>query len=164
MPWIVCLCGSTRFRREFEEQNRDITLGGQIVLSVGVFRGDWEASGEEKARLDKLHLRKIDMADEVRVVNPGGYIGDSTRREIEYALNEMKLVTWLEETPGTQGCCEACLYVGYVDVGGSRAPQEFMAKGWRSVPRKKDGAGGYWLCPKCSDTPESEIEAVGMAR
>lgn len=164
IPWIVCLCGSTRFRRQFADENRRLTLKGEIVISVGFFRGDHDIAEDEKARLDELHLRKIDMADEVRVVNPGGYIGDSTRREIEYALNEDKLVTWLEEMPGTQGCCETCLYIGYVDVGGSHAPREFMAKGWKSVPRRKDGTGGYWLCPGCADTPEREVEMARMAR
>lgn len=100
-PWVICLCGSTRFRRQFADENRRLTLEGKIVLSVGFFRSDCEITEGQKAELDKLHLRKIDLADEVRIINPGGYVGDSTRHEIEYALNEMKLVTWLDEMPGT---------------------------------------------------------------
>ena len=85
-PIVVCLCGSTRFRDEFTEANRDATMAGKIILAPGVFghNGD-PLTDEDKQRLDTLHLAKIDMADEVLVVNPGGYIGESTRREVDYA-------------------------------------------------------------------------------
>jgi len=84
---VICLCGSTRFKREFEEVNRDLTINGFIVLSVGVFGhvGGVELSKKVKRQLDELHLRKIDMADAVYIINPGNYIGESTRREIAYA-------------------------------------------------------------------------------
>ena len=84
---IVTLCGSTRFKAEFEAVNRRETLAGRIVLAPGVFghADGIELSAAEKAALDELHLRKIDLADRVIVVAPGGYIGDSTRREIAYA-------------------------------------------------------------------------------
>jgi predicted phosphodiesterase len=70
--------------------NRDLTFAGVIVVAPGVFPGDdHEAvesiSNEQKAALGLLHLRKIDLADRVLVVNPGGYIGESTSREIAYA-------------------------------------------------------------------------------
>lgn len=83
---IVCLCGSTRFRAEFTETNRKFTMEGYIVVAPGVFAhsGDW-LTEEDKVRLDQLHFRKIELADKVFVVNPGGYIGESTRKEIEYA-------------------------------------------------------------------------------
>lgn len=93
-PTVVCLCGSTRFWRTFQEASLQETLAGKIVLSIGAASGtDDEHFGnlprEEydqiKARLDWLHLRKIDLADEILVLNVGGYIGSSTRREIEYA-------------------------------------------------------------------------------
>lgn len=163
-PWIVCLCGSTRFRREFADENRRLSLEGKIVLSVGFFRGDHEIADDEKAALDELHLRKIDMANEVRVINVGKYVGDSTRREIEYALNNWKLVTFLEGPFGTQGSCEVCDHVGYVGVGRPRAHVEFMRLGWKSVPRRRDGTGGYWLCPDHADAPESEVEMTRMSR
>uniref|UniRef100_A0A6M3KXA9 DUF4406 domain-containing protein n=2 Tax=viral metagenome TaxID=1070528 RepID=A0A6M3KXA9_9ZZZZ len=94
-PIVVCLCGSTRFRDEFSEANRAATLAGKIVLAPGVFgHASDPLTDEDKTRLDELHFRKIDMSDEVQVVNPGGYIGDSTRREIEYATRTGKPVAY----------------------------------------------------------------------
>ncbi len=90
-PEIVCICGSTRFVDEMGAANRDLTFAGAIVLAPGVFpHAEHHGSGEvitdeQKAALDTVHLRKIDLADRVLVVNPGGYIGESTRREIAYA-------------------------------------------------------------------------------
>lgn len=87
-PEIVCICGSTRFAEDMLAANRDLTLAGAIVVAPGVFTHREPAeriSDDQKARLDALHLRKIDLADRVLVVNTGGYIGDSTRREIAYA-------------------------------------------------------------------------------
>lgn len=104
-PLIVCLCGSTRFSDAFQKANLEETLAGRIVLSIGCDMrsdGDLFASMTDaeraavKARLDELHLRKIDMADEVLILNVGGYIGDSTRRELLYALAHNKLVRYLE--------------------------------------------------------------------
>lgn len=98
-PKIVCLCGSTRFKDEFTKANADLTLQGHIVLSVGMF-GHVDApeimTTDVKVTLDELHKRKIDLADEVFVINVGGYIGDSTRSEIEYALAQHKVVSHLE--------------------------------------------------------------------
>jgi hypothetical protein len=96
-PRVVCLCGSTRFADAFQAANRTETLSGRIVLSVGCFahQGD-PVSPEEKLALDQLHLRKIDLADEILVLNVGGYIGDSTRREVEYANAAGKAIRFLE--------------------------------------------------------------------
>lgn len=102
---IVVLCGSTRFYDEFQQANYDLTRAGKVVLSVGFHprataeRGHGEGVGHdtaEKAALDELHKRKIDLADRVLVLNVGGYIGDSTRGEIRYALEHGKPVDWLE--------------------------------------------------------------------
>lgn len=85
---IITLCGSTRFRDEFMEAQKRLTLEGNIVISVGLFghSGDEEVWDEGvKEMLDDMHLNKIDMADEIYVVNPGGYIGESTAWEISYA-------------------------------------------------------------------------------
>lgn len=92
-PKIICLCGSTKFREAFRRENARLTLEGYIVLSVGCFRGDpeWRTS---KIALDELHKRKIDLADEVYVVNESGYIGTSTRSEINYALSIGKPVSY----------------------------------------------------------------------
>jgi hypothetical protein len=101
-PEIVCICGSTRFVDEISEANRDLTFSGVIVVAPGVFRRaeDHEAdkliTSEQKTALDALHLRKIDLADRVLVVNPGGYIGESTSREIAYAHATRKPVSFTE--------------------------------------------------------------------
>lgn len=95
---IVTLCGSTRFREEFTEQQKRLTLQGYIVISVGLFghSGDEEVWTQgTKEMLDDMHLRKIDLADGIFVINPGGYIGNSTRNEIAYALKTGKTVTYL---------------------------------------------------------------------
>lgn len=100
-PKIVCLCGSTRFMNAFHEAGWQLTLDGYIVLSVGVCkhaeRHGGEALGKDVAeRLDELHLRKIDLADWVLILNVGGYIEESTRRELEYAKKLGKQITFLE--------------------------------------------------------------------
>lgn len=95
-PTVVTICGSTRFRAEMTAANRDLTLAGCIVLAPGVFGHDGdEMTEQQKVDLDRLHFQKIDMADAVFVVNPGGYIGESTRREIVYARRQGKRITAL---------------------------------------------------------------------
>lgn len=165
-PWIVCLGGSTRFKDQYRAEEARLTLEGKIVLTCGLFAhaDGIELSHVQKAALDELHLRKIDIADEYRVINPGGYVGESTVREIEYALNEWKVLSFLEDMPATKGCCEACHYVGFVDVGGPLAPTHFMRKGWKCVPWRKDGTGGYWLCPKCVDEALEQLELARGSR
>jgi hypothetical protein len=103
-PTVVCLCGSTRFYKEFMEQNYLETMAGKIVLSVGFFsHSSTDAHGEtlgitpeQKIALDELHKRKIDLADEVLVININGYIGKSTRSEIDYAIEHGKTIRYLE--------------------------------------------------------------------
>ncbi|HVN59299.1 MAG TPA: hypothetical protein VMT63_13445 [Bacteroidales bacterium] len=95
---IITLCGSTRFRDEFIEAQKRLTLQGNIVISVGLFghSGDEEAwTSTTKEMLDDMHKRKIDLADEIFVINPGGYVGESTRSEIEYARGTGKGITFL---------------------------------------------------------------------
>ena len=96
---VITLCGSTRFKDAFIETQKRLTLEGNIVISVGLFghSGDEEVwKSDTKEMLDDMHLRKIDMADEVFVINVGGYIGQSTRIEIEYAEAIGKPVKYLE--------------------------------------------------------------------
>lgn len=95
---IVCLCGSTKFKKEYEEANLDLTLKGWIVLSVGGFsHADLiEFTNEQKAFLDALHFEKIRLAEMVFIINVEGYIGNSTRREIQYARLLEKKITYLE--------------------------------------------------------------------
>jgi hypothetical protein len=103
-PTIVCLCGSTKFKDAFTQANREETLAGKIVLSVGFFAhsGDGPLSDTEKAALDDLHLRKIDLASEALFLNVGGYIGSSTHRELAYAIFTNKKVRFLEPVLGEQ--------------------------------------------------------------
>ena len=96
---VVTLCGSTRFKEQFLKAQKQLTLDGCIVISVGLFghSGDddvWKPGVKEM--LDDMHLRKIDMADEIFVINVGGYIGESTKREIAYAEQKGKKVNYLE--------------------------------------------------------------------
>ena len=96
---VITLCGSTRFKDDFIRAQKDLTLAGNIVISVGLFghHGDdevWEDGVKEM--LDEMHLAKIDMADEIFVINVGSYIGSSTRSEIEYAMATGKAITYLE--------------------------------------------------------------------
>ena len=96
---VVTLCGSTRFKDTFMEVQKSLTLQGCIVISVGLFghAGDEEVWTEgTKEMLDDMHKRKIDMADEIFVINVDGYIGSSTRSEIEYARKTGKPVRYLE--------------------------------------------------------------------
>lgn len=103
---VVTLCGSTRFKDEFMEVQKKLTLEGNIVISVGLFghSGDqevWDGMDEgtlskTKKMLDDMHKRKIDMADYIYVINVGGYIGESTKSEIDYAELHDKTVKYLE--------------------------------------------------------------------
>ncbi len=97
---VITLCGSTRFKEQYLEAQKRLTLEGNIIISVGLFghSGDdetWEPGIKEM--LDNMHKRKIDMADAIYVINVDGYIGDSTRSEIEYAKAHGKQVMYLEE-------------------------------------------------------------------
>ena len=104
---VITLCGSTKFKDEFLRVQKELTLKGYIVLSVGLFghSGDnevWENMDEgtltkTKEMLDDMHKRKIDMSDEIFVINVNGYIGESTKSEIEYAIKNGKKVNYLEK-------------------------------------------------------------------
>ena len=104
---VITLCGSTKFKDEFLKVQKDLSLKGNIVISVGLFghSGDfevWENMDEgtlikTKEMLDDMHKRKIDMSDEIFVINVNGYIGDSTKSEIEYAIKTGKKVNYLED-------------------------------------------------------------------
>ena len=98
---VITLCGSTRFKDAFMETQKRLTLEGNIVISVGLFghSGDDEVwTDGTKEMLDVMHRAKIDLADEIFVINVGGYIGSSTRSEIEYAKATGKLIRYLEDT------------------------------------------------------------------
>lgn len=98
---VITLCGSTRFKDEFLQAQKQLTLEGNIVISVGLFG---HAEGEFgnvitpdiKVMLDDIHKRKIDMSDEIYVINKNGYIGESTKSEIGYAIKTGKRINYLE--------------------------------------------------------------------
>ena len=95
---VITLCGSTRFKDDFERINRILTLEGNIVLSVGCFGHSGDTFTEkQKVMLDDIHKRKIDMADAIYVINKDGYIGSSTRSEIKYAIEHGKQVIYMED-------------------------------------------------------------------
>lgn len=105
-PTIVTLCGSTRFPEAFRRANLTETLAGRIVLSIGCDTKSDDAlqlQPGDKERLDELHLAKVELADEVLILNVDGYIGESTRRELEHARRLGKLVRWLEPIRGGEG-------------------------------------------------------------
>ena len=104
---VITLCGSTRFKDEFLRVQKELTLQGNIVISVGLFghSGDNEVWNEDnKSMLDDMHKSKIDMADEIFVINVGGYIGQSTQSEINYAMSQGKIINYLEQ-PCFPGLC-----------------------------------------------------------
>jgi hypothetical protein len=95
---IITLCGSTKFKEQFLTEQKRLTLEGYLVISVGLFghSGDNEVWTEgTKEMLDDMHKRKIDLADEIFVINVDGYIGSSTKSEIEYAIKTNKKVNYL---------------------------------------------------------------------
>jgi len=103
-PIVVCLCGSTRFYEEFQRANYRETMDGKIVLSVGHYPHSAETAhgemtgctAEQKIALDALHFRKLDLADEVLVLNVNDYIGESTAREMAHARKRGKVIRFLE--------------------------------------------------------------------
>jgi hypothetical protein len=104
-PTVVCLCGSTRFGQAFKDARLRETLAGKIVLTIGT--EDQSDHGlrltpETKEMLDRVYLWKIEMADEILVLNLGGYVGDSTRREIRYAGQRSKRIRWLDPEAATR--------------------------------------------------------------
>ena len=138
---VITLCGSTRFKEEFLEAQKRLTLEGNIVISVGLFghSGDDVVWTEGvKDMLDRQHLAKIDLADEIFVINVGGYIGDSTRREIAYADYRGKSITYLES------CRKPSLYDNYAALGelydAKRISDEDFEQAGRDFDKKRDAA------------------------
>ena len=127
---VITLCGSTRFKDEFLEAQKRLTLEGNIVISVGLFghSGDdvvW--TDGVKDMLDRQHLAKIDLADEIFVINVGGYIGDSTRREIAYAEFKGKAIAYLEE------CRKPSIYDNYAALGELHEYGKLSDEDWERV-------------------------------
>ena len=136
---VITLCGSTRFKEEFLEAQKRLTLDGNIVISVGLFghSGDDEVWTEGvKDMLDRQHLAKIDLADEIFVINVGGYIGDSTRREIAYAEFKGKTISYLEECKKTSIYDNSNAIVELHDSG--KLSDEDWEKACRDFDKKRE--------------------------
>lgn len=159
-PTIVCLCGSTRFSQAFHDANLRETLDGKIVLSIGCdTKSDTdlllagEMTPEKKASLDELHLRKIDLASEVLILNCNGYIGDSTRRELEYARAHGKTIRWLEEewlSRAGEDTCSICHTPCSVLIPDD-LPEEMLAR-----------YGNYTVTATCAEGQRLEKEHLGI--
>lgn len=96
---VITLCGSTKFKKEFEEINKKLTLEGNVVLSLGIFsHTDGEQLSDEQIKMLKdIHKQKIAMSDEIFVINKNSYIGNGLKEEIEYAKQLNKGISYLEE-------------------------------------------------------------------
>ena len=95
---IITLCGSIKFKDEFMKVQEKLTLDGNIVLTPNFFNNIKKENIDEKTKkmLDEMHKQKIGMSDEIFIINVGGYIGESTKKEIEYAKSRGKRISYLE--------------------------------------------------------------------
>ena len=95
---IITLCGSIKFKDQFIKVQEKLTLEGNIVLTPNFFNNIKKEEIDEKTKkmLDEMHRQKIDMSDEIYIINFGGYIGESTKAEIEYAKTKGKKISYLE--------------------------------------------------------------------
>jgi hypothetical protein len=93
---IITLCGSAKFKEDFFAEQERLTLEGNLVLSPVFFDNNVVISEEQKAMIGDMHKRKIDLSDEIFVINKGGYIGFSTKSEIEYAIKTKKTIKYME--------------------------------------------------------------------
>ena len=100
----ITLCGSAKFESLFHQLNERLTLGGHVVYGLSVYPSqkngdkDWY-SHTQKRILDQIHLMKIDNSEAVVVINKDGYIGESTAKEVRYAIDIGKQVFYLEGLP-----------------------------------------------------------------
>jgi len=108
----ITLCGSTKFKKEFEAINRQLSLEGNVVYSVAFFghADNVPLTKEQKENLDRVHKQKIDNSDGIFVINVDGYIGESTKSEIQYAYRTEKFVRHLSEYPDLKMICDATLF------------------------------------------------------
>lgn len=96
---VVTLCGSTKFKKDFELVRQAMTLEGAVILAPELYK-HWdniELTEEEIDRINLVHYQKIEMADIVFIINKGGYIGEQTRKEIEWATELNKKIVYLED-------------------------------------------------------------------
>lgn len=160
-PEVVTLCGSTRFKEWFERENQKLTLQGKIVLGPGVYihsEGVFPAGEKIKVGLDELHLRKIDISQRIHVINVGGYIGSSTKAEVEYAAMRGKEITYLEEGwPYEVRVCQMCRREAVmVGIGGALGDRAIQTADWAHIPMFRHESSGTvyevsgWIGPECN--------------
>lgn len=157
-PPTITLCGSTRFKTEYERYNRWFTLNGCIVLSVGWFAhvDGPVPTHDQKARMDELHLRKIDLSDMVFVIDTGGYIGESTKREIEYAQATTKQVYYASNW-------EQMKKVTWEALERSRMSESQLCRCCGAV--NKDAESWEVICPLCWDVKMwTAIRAIRLSQ
>lgn len=94
---VITLCGSAKFEDEFVKVQEELSLLGNLVLMPVFFKGKKNLTEEQIQRLKEIHLKKIAMADAIFVINKGGYIGESTQKEINYAKKLNKEIIYLEK-------------------------------------------------------------------
>ena len=123
----IVLCGSTRFMKAFAEWNARLTVKGNLVYSVAIVTTGAKVSDEHKVLLDYVDMKKIEASDTVFVLDVGGYIGESTTREIKLAEALGKKILYLsKENPEltetdllwTQIFDNATLWVEFLSIGG----------------------------------------------
>ena len=105
MPFIVTLCGSTKFKEEFEGISLMESLKGNIVILPSFYSHahNLELTKEEDLFLNDLHMRKISISDSIFVINKDGYIGASTKSQIKYAHSKSITVRYLEPLKKEEG-------------------------------------------------------------
>ena len=96
---VVTLCGSTRFKEDFERVQKELTLSGYIVIPLAIYSqyDETELTDEQKQMLIEMQYRKIDISDEIYVINKYGYIGSDTMKEIEYAESRHRRIRYMED-------------------------------------------------------------------
>ena len=145
---VITLCGSTRFKDEFLEAQKRLTLEGNIVISVGLFghSGDDVVWTEGvKDMLDRQHLAKIDLADEIYVINVGGYIGDSTRREIAYAEFKGKTISYFEEGR-KPSICEKSIAIEELHDSGKLSDEDWEKASGDLAEKREAASAEYNAC------------------
>lgn len=98
-PYVVTLCGSGKFREELNTEFMRLTEKGFIVLTPAIFKfpSAMRFTIRDHAVLDVVHQKKMQMSDEVRIINVNGYIGSDTRKEIEWCKSHGIKITYLED-------------------------------------------------------------------
>lgn len=95
---IICLCGSNRFEEAFKKANKEESAKGHIVVTIANLNssGYLNVQITDKKEADQLQLDKVELADEILVLNVGGHIGSFTKKSIQHAIKHNKIIRYLE--------------------------------------------------------------------